>query len=1011
VTPHTCRTKANCEIRLTRVRGCTASAERRGPADNPCMNPAPIHRLAPARTIEPETAATLLSGLLADSDIETFAARLAQGVMELGYPDAAVAWRLGQASGASRELDASERALLRQARETGRSAMSPDGHRNALHFVAGEGGDSTTVLASSTGGALERAALEALVAPIVRNVFAHIRLTESVRQLERSEQLQSALFAIADMAGSDMDMPDMLREMHAIIGRFMYAENFYIALHEPDVDALRFLYLADTESILQQDLGAPVPMSEMERGLTWYLVRDGHPLMGSSDEISTQISGPMRDIGADCYDWLGVPILQGAHVRGVLVVQSYIERPRYTLADQALLSYVGSHILTALDRKQAQEDLERRVEERTQALQLEVHERQRTQRLQETLYRIAELSNTATDLDTFHASVHRIVGEFMDANNFYIALLDDSGESLYFPYFVDQRSARPAPRRLGSGITERVLREGRPLLVDMTQAATRRQINETIERGELAVMGTVSLAWLGVPLVSQGRTVGVLAVQSYTSGVGYTQRDQELLTFISYQIANGLERQRAAAALKQAYGELEQRVIERTRELREQIAVRERIEERLKHEAMHDSLTGLPNRAYLRDRLLRCLARLEREPDYKFAVLFMDLDRFKVINDSAGHLVGDRLLNEVARRFSECVRAGKDMVARLGGDEFAILMDDIHGNEDALRMAARVIEALRDPVRIDDKELFTGASVGIALSAHNYRTPEELLRDADIAMYRAKGAAHSHIEVFDEQLHREALRLLDLESDLRHAIAREEFEPYFQPIVCLKDGREVGFEALLRWNHPERGVLAPGAFLPVAEASGSLEAIDWLLFERTFQLVPELLQPGQYVNLNFSPRHFRNDDLDVRVLALLETYGVRPEQIRIEVTEGTLMESPERVGQLFERFRARGILIALDDFGTGYSSLSYLHRFPLQTVKIDRSFVMDLVPGERGGSTAVVRAILALSQSQSLEVVAEGVETEEQRQLLLELGCVLGQGYFFARPQSLGHILKARLGG
>ncbi|HEY4555852.1 MAG TPA: bifunctional diguanylate cyclase/phosphodiesterase, partial [Lysobacter sp.] len=805
----------------------------------------------------------------------------------------------------------------------------------------------------------------------------------------------------------------LLRELHAIVGRFMYAENFYIALYEEATDALRFLYMVDTEDTVERSPERPVPMEEMKHGLTWYVVHGGQPLMGSIDEIRRQVPGPMRDIGAECRDWLGVPLMVGSQVRGVLVVQSYIERPRYTPGDQALLSYVGSHIMTAVDRKRAQEELERRVEERTRELQAEVMERQRTQRVQEALYRIAELSNTAKDLEDFYAAVHRVVGEFMDASNYYVALLDDSGERLHFPYFVDLKSPPPEPRALGRGITEYVIRQGRPLLVDRTQPDAERLIQQLVQSGELAVIGELSTSWLGVPLVCQDRTVGVVAVQSYNDGVGYTPRDRELLTFIAYQVANGLERQRAASALRDAYADLERRVEERTRELSEQIAVRRTIEQRLKHDALHDSLTGLPNRTYLREQLLRCLAKRDRDSRYRFAVLFMDLDRFKVINDSAGHLVGDELLKEVARRLSQCVRAGEDVVARLGGDEFAILMDDIHGDEDALRMASRLIETLQVPVRVDDKDLFTGASVGVALSSSNYRTPEELLRDADIAMYRAKADDHNRVEVFDEQLHQEALRLLEIESDLRRAITREEFEPYFQPIVNLRDGRTVGYEALLRWNHPQRGVLAPGAFLQVAEASGSLEAIDWLMFERTFAVVPQLLDAGQYVNLNFSPRHFRNADLDTRLLSLLERYGVQPAQVRIEVTEGTLMENPERVGELFERLRRHGVLTALDDFGTGYSSLSYLHRFPLRTLKIDRSFVTDLAPGEgeTRASTAVVRAILALSQSQSLEVVAEGVETEEQRQLLLRLGCELGQGYFFARPHSLQAILADRVAG
>jgi diguanylate cyclase (GGDEF)-like protein len=950
----------------------------------------------------------MLSALLDANGLGDLARRLVANAAAFGWTSAAAAWRTVNAGGQTREFDVGERAVAREARGLDGVVRSRDGSRTALHVRSGERHHGFTFVVGDTGDRDAWVTVESMLPAIVRSVAARERLAESVRQLERSEQLQSALFTIADMAGSDMDMTDMLRGLHAIVGRFMYAENFYIALYEPDLDALRFLYLVDNEDSVRRDPEHPVPMSEMEHGLTWYLVREGQPLMGSIEQIRAQISGPMRGIGAECSDWLGVPIVSGAHVRGVLVVQSYIERSRYTHADQALLSYVGSHIFTALDRKRAQEELERRVEARTHELQLEVRERQRTQRLQETLYRIAELSNTATDLDAFFASVHRIVGEFMDAKNFYIALLDESGDSLHFPYFVDERNTRPAPRRLGRGITEYVLRHGKPLLVDMTDATTRQRIAELTDRGELAVLGAISLAWLGVPLVSQGRTLGALAVQSYTPGVGYSSRDQELLTFISYQIANGLDRQHGAASLKRAYAELEHRVEERTRELSEQIAVRQRIEERLKHEALHDSLTGLPNRAYLRERLLRCIARLKHDPDYRFAVLFMDLNRFKVINDSAGHLVGDELLREVARRFGRCVRSGEDTVARLGGDEFAILIEGICGHEDALRMSSRVIDALREPIRIDDKELFTGASVGIALSSPHYRTPEELLRDADIAMYRAKAADLSHVEVFDEKLHQEALNLLDLESDLRRAIARKEFEPYFQPIVCLRDGHVIGYEALLRWNHPERGVLAPGAFLQVAEASGSLEAIDWQMFECTFRVVPQLLQGAQYVNLNFSPRHFRNADLDTRLLGLLARHGVRPEQVRIEVTEGTLMENSERVARVFERLRASGIFAALDDFGTGYSSLSYLHRFPLQTVKIDRSFILDLAPGESGGSTAVVRAILALSRSQSLEVVAEGVETDEQRRLLLDLGCELGQGYYFAKPRSLPQIIESR---
>ena len=258
------------------------------------------------------------------------------------------------------------------------------------------------------------------------------------------------------------------------------------------------------------------------------------------------------------------------------------------------------------------------------------------------------------------------------------------------------------------------------------------------------------------------------------------------------------------------------------------------------------------------------------------------------------------------------------------------------------------------------------------------------------------------IEVFDEVLHARALQLLEVESDLRRAMERSELVPWFQPIVRLADGGVVGYEALVRWHHPERGVLSPAAFLPVAEGNGSLEALDWAVFTRTLELLPSLLQPEQYVNVNFSPRHFGAPRLVERLMALLRAHRIAPSQVRIEVTEGALLENAEKIGEVFRQLADCGVMVALDDFGTGYSSLSYLHRFQMHTLKIDRSFICDLSPDEESGSTAVVRAILALSRAQRMEVVAEGIETEAQRQALLALGCELGQGYLFARPAPLG---------
>jgi len=385
-------------------------------------------------------------------------------------------------------------------------------------------------------------------------------------------------------------------------------------------------------------------------------------------------------------------------------------------------------------------------------------------------------------------------------------------------------------------------------------------------------------------------------------------------------------------------------------------------------------------------------------------VLFLDLDRFKVVNDSMGHLVGDEMLKEAARRLAACVRS-PDIVARLGGDEFALLLEDIRAGDDAYHVAQRVLSALREPMRIAAKDLFPSASLGIALSHERYRSAEELLRDADVAMYRAKAKGRQRFEVFDEKLHQEALRLLDLESDLRRAVLRQEFEPWFQPIVRLADGQQVGCEALLRWRHATRGLLLPADFLGVADDSGITEQIDWQVFEHTCRSIPALLQAEQYVTLNVSARHFRSPDLARQILAMLHAHDVAPRRVRLEVTEGALFENPELACATLETLRTAGVLAALDDFGTGFSSLSYLHRFPLHALKIDRSFIAGLVPGS--SSAAVVRAIVALAATLSLEVIAEGIETPEQRRQLIELGCVYGQGFLFAQPRPAAEFAKA----
>jgi diguanylate cyclase (GGDEF)-like protein/PAS domain S-box-containing protein len=424
------------------------------------------------------------------------------------------------------------------------------------------------------------------------------------------------------------------------------------------------------------------------------------------------------------------------------------------------------------------------------------------------------------------------------------------------------------------------------------------------------------------------------------------------------------------------------------------------MEEQLRHDALHDALTGLPNRLLFMERLGHAILRSKRRESFLFAVLFLDLDRFKVVNDSLGHHVGDELLRLVAQRLLQCLRT-EDTVARFGGDEFAILLEDIGGISDATRVAERIQAELAAPVNLSGFDVFTSASIGIALSSSSYERPEYLLRNADMAMYRAKAAGQARFEVFDRAMHASALSRLQLETDLRHALEREEFMLHYQPIVSLQTGRIAGVEALIRWAHPDRGWMAPDEFIPVAEETGLILPIGrWVLTESCRQLREWQRRfredaPAS-VGVNLSAKQFSQGDLVEQIGRALEQSGLAPGALRLEITESAVMESADSAVGLMGRLKALGVGISMDDFGTGYSSLSYLHRFPLDALKIDRSFVARINDGEQGNQ--MVHTILTLARSLGVSAVAEGIETPEQLETLRRLECDLAQGFHFARP-------------
>ncbi|NEO88540.1 MAG: EAL domain-containing protein [Spirulina sp. SIO3F2] len=423
----------------------------------------------------------------------------------------------------------------------------------------------------------------------------------------------------------------------------------------------------------------------------------------------------------------------------------------------------------------------------------------------------------------------------------------------------------------------------------------------------------------------------------------------------------------------------------------EDVTARHIAEERLLHGALHDSLTELPNRACFLDRVQQAIATPNT-----YAVLFIDLDRFKVINDSLGHLVGDQLLQAVARRLRSCL-APMHLFARLGGDEFALLLTEIQSVQSAMTIAEQLLNQLQQPFQLHQYEVFVEASIGIAWGRDCYTTPEAVLRDADIAMYRAKNSRCQYrYQVFDPQMQVQAHQRLQLEHDLRYSIERQELSLVYQPLINLKNGRLQGFEALLRWHHPKRGAIPPDVFIPIAEETGQIHAIGIWLFEQACQQLQQWSDSSVYLNVNLSLLQIREKAFLPRLQNLCVSHQIQPHRLKLELTESCLLGGDAVHHSQLNTLKEMGFSLCVDDFGTGYSSLSRLHTLPIDALKIDRTFVQDLSTQEH--AVPFIKTMVALAQSLSLELVAEGVETAKQAEILQMLGCHTAQGYFWAKP-------------
>jgi len=839
---------------------------------------------------------------------------------------------------------------------------------------------------------------------------------ENKPRTNKLNSLESALFQITECAVDCRSIKEYAEKLHGIIENLTYAKNFYVALYEQEGRRVNFIYIADEyEDELDRSALSDLSAEDLRRTITGFMLRTGKMQHLSSEDIKHLIEKNVIDsVGADSHDWLGVPLIYNKEILGGLVIQSYREDIIYGVKEEDVMQFIARQIALVIKSKQSEFDLietnanlEKRVEERTQelfsaneALTSEIHERKRSQQIQTALFQITELVSTSSNLYGLFFGVHQVINQLMFARNEYIALLTQDKTHIEFPYYVDQYDKQPEnrvydPDNEEKGLTEKVLSSGESLLYYNDSKVNREASGARCE------------CWLGVPLKDKNEVFGVLVIQSYQADKTYSKEDQMVLMTIGQQVATAILRKQDADSLRIAHETLERRVRERTSELEKTIEKRKLVEERLEHESLHDSLTGLPNRTHLGKALNSILKRKNRLVDDSMALLFLDLDRFKIINDSLGHHIGDQFLIEVSRRLQECIR-NDDLVARLGGDEFCILMPSIPKDSIALSLCARLLKELKRPFDVAGHSLITSASIGVRLASSEETSAELIMSDADAAMYQAKHLGKNQYCLFDANIKKLVTDRMKMERDLREAVSNHELFLVYQPIIDINTNKVVGFEALVRWNHSERGFISPEEFISVAEETGIIvelgESVIAMACEKLSVFGQDNALKDLYINVNVSSVQILSRTLDQVIRENIQKHQISPKQLNIEITESILIEDYKSALSFVRELKSMDIKIFLDDFGTGYSSLSYLHKFPFDAIKLDRSFISALNQSEN--NRAIVESIVLLADNLDIQIVAEGIETQEQLESIRAMGYQVAQGYFFSKPVAENELVE-----
>ncbi|WP_421901478.1 EAL domain-containing protein [Maridesulfovibrio sp.] len=856
------------------------------------------------------------------------------------------------------------------------------------------------------------------------NTIGAIESLRDISARKQTENINLILYKISSALNSTADTPIFLKQVHESLKPFIEAENFFVGLYDEEQKTLTFPYYAD-----EKDFMAPYTVLPMIEGksLSVEVIKAEHPLLLDENDFRDQRTNSINHVGSPAKSWMGIPLKFGGKIMGVMAIQSYERSGVYNSRDIDLMVAISEQVAAALLRRQAEEAL----------LESEKKFRSIFENATVAIFQISAsgkvtVANPALAAIMGYDSVDEMLVENDQASRF---LYNHEGRRKFLKRLLSDGAVNGMLLRVNhrhgkeKWVTVNARTsydaQGNPVLYTGTAFDSTLEIvaERKIFRHKSRFMQLFESSPQAIALTdSKGNVVDTN--RAFNKLFGYSTEEmapccenlsptntgkiranlKKILGGETYRTED-MRRHKNGRLIPVSilgYPFLYNDEISGTFIIYDDISQRKEYERRLSYQSLHDSLTGLPNRTFFLERLEETLDMSRKIPERTFAVLMLDIDMFKRINDSLGHQAGDELLIEVGKRIKHCLRP-VDTVARMGGDEFAVLIDDFSTPQMVIQIIRDIRNEIRKPMNISSREVVISSSIGIVFKTSSYEHPEHIIRDADISMYKAKEQGVNKFKVFNKTMHEKALQSLLIETEIRQGIPENEFFPYFQPVYSMQNRNLAGFEALVRWNHPERGFLTPDQIIPVAEETGLIVELDRIILFEACRFMSSWIRrypnaSDLFLTANLSPSQLSKPDLAETIQTIVRETEIPADNLKLEITESAIMERNAASSLNLKKIGEMGIRLAVDDFGTGYSSLAQLQRFPASTVKIDRSFVSHMAGDHE--SLEIVRAVNALGHSLSMDVIAEGVETRQQLILLKDIGCDYVQGYYFDKPQT-----------